>query len=87
MNFEFLTDKEIIEGSKAKTYTENLIMRNLFKAFGEVATVQEVAKYFKISKSNVYRCIEARKIISVRVGNKLLIITKTLINLIGEENK
>ncbi|MCK4389554.1 MAG: helix-turn-helix domain-containing protein [Desulfobacterales bacterium] len=35
--------------------------------------VDEIAKYFSVSKRTVYRLIESRKLKSVRIGNSLRI--------------
>ncbi len=89
MRFEFLTDEEIIEESKIKkkSYIEDMLMKKIYRNYGEIATVQQVASYFKVSKSNIYKAIEERKIVAVKVGNKLLVVTSTLVNLLSGNEK
>ena len=79
-DFSFLTDKEIIEEAKPKSYREKILLRDLTEKFGELITVQELCDYLKVSKANIYRAIEERKLISYKAGSKILIYTKTVLN-------
>lgn len=79
-DFSFLTDEQIIEEAKAKSYREKILLKDLTSKFGELITVQELSDYLKVSKANIYRAIEERKLISYKAGSKILIYTKTILN-------
>lgn len=79
-DFSFLTDEEIIKEAKAKSYREEIILKDITSKFGELITVQELADYLKASKASIYRAIEERKLISYKAGSKILIYTKTVLN-------
>lgn len=79
-DFSFLTDEQIIAAAKPNNYREKILQENLLKKFGELITVQELSEYLKVSKANIYRAIDERKLISYKAGSKILIYTKTVIN-------
>ena len=49
---------------------------------GEWATINEAAKYLKNHKNTIYERVEEGDVISRRIGNKILIYTRSLIFLL-----
>ena len=81
MEFNFIIEKEIIEEGKPKEYSEEIIIKDALKNLGELATTKDIQKYFKMSRSYVYKGIEERKLVTFKVGAKTLIMTRTVLNL------
>ena len=54
----------------------------IVKELGEWATINEAAKYLKNHKNTIYERVEEGDVISRRIGNKILIYTRSLIFLL-----
>ena len=81
-NFIFLTDEEILGRALAVDYPIKEIINCVVNSIGDVATMNEVANFFKISRHKIYRGINEKKILTAKSGAKLLIITKTVANIL-----
>lgn len=57
-------------------------MKDALKKLGELATMNDIQKYFKVSRNHIYRGIDERKILTFKTGKKVLIMTKTILNLL-----
>lgn len=82
-NFIFLTDEEILGRALAVDYPIKEIINCAVNSIGDVATMNEVCNFFKISRNKVYTGINRRKILTAKSGAKLLIITKTVANILN----
>ncbi|MFK4784366.1 hypothetical protein [Fusobacterium sp. MFO224] len=86
-----ITDKDIIKKSKPKTKDEKTLLKILLETFGEFTTIPEVSKTLKISKTSLYLAKNQRQFVSYLIENRIVILTKTLINFMktydDEKNK
>ncbi len=83
-NFDFLTDEEIFSNATPKTFSEEQLLNLMLEKLGEIATIQEVCEFLKVSETHIYKAMEERKIIVFKTGKKNLIFTKSLLNIIRE---
>ncbi|NME36506.1 hypothetical protein [Fusobacterium sp. FSA-380-WT-3A] len=81
-NFEFLTDEEILEKAKPKNEVGRLILKNILIKFGELGELASVARYLKVSRPFLYRALEERKILSVKIGVKRMIVIRSILNIV-----
>ena len=84
--FELLTDEEILKKAKPHNYVEKIILDNALRILGENTTALKLAEYLNISKANVYKAIDERKIITYKIGRRHIIMTRSILNII-ELNK
>ena len=84
--FELLTDEEILKKAKPRNYMEKTILDNALRVLGENTTALKLAKYLNISKANVYKAIDERRIITYKIGHRLIIITRSILNIIEVNN-
>ncbi|MDP0507274.1 MAG: hypothetical protein Q7K47_08685 [Fusobacterium sp. JB019] len=75
-----ITDKEIIEKSKPKNNDEKTLLKILLETFGQFATIPEVSKTLKISRTSLYLGKHQRQFVSYSIKKKIVILTKTLVN-------
>ncbi len=61
---------------------DKALSEEMVKHLGEWATIDEVAKYFKRHKNTIYDKVEGGDVIHRKIGNKILIYTKSLIFLL-----
>lgn len=81
-NFEFLTDEEILERAKPKNEIDRLMLKSILVKFGELGELTSVARYLKVSRPFLYRALEERKILSVKMGVKRMIVMRTILNIV-----
>lgn len=82
--FDFMDDKEIIERAKPRNYSEKILLETAIKELGSYTSVEKLAKFLNISKPLVYKFIEQKKLIRHKVGERVLILTATIINVLKE---
>lgn len=73
-------DKDIIRKSKPKTKDEKTLLKILLETFGDFTTIPEVSNTLKISASSLYRAKNERLFVTYLVENRIVILTKTLLN-------
>lgn len=82
INFDFMTDWEIIEGTKPKNPKEEEFLKIAYRNLGELTTINRLSKFLGMGKSTIYKALSERKLIAYKTGNKNLILTKTILNII-----
>lgn len=85
-DFYFMSDEEILARASSVDYPRKEIINCALKTLGDVATLTEISNFFKLSKSHIYRGIDERKILTVKSGVKLLILTKTVANILSNND-
>ncbi|WP_339007603.1 helix-turn-helix domain-containing protein [Fusobacterium varium] len=58
---------------------DKLLVEKMVEQLGEWATIEETAKYFKRHKNTIYDKVEGGEVLNRRIGNKILIYTRSLI--------
>lgn len=61
---------------------DKLLVEEMVEQLGEWATIDSVAKYFKRHRNTISYKLDAGDILYKRIGNKILIYTKSLIFLL-----
>ena len=61
---------------------DKALAEEIVEHIGEWATINEAAKYLKNHKNTIYERVEEGDVISRRIGNKILIYTRSLIFLL-----
>lgn len=82
LTFDFMTNREILQIAEPKDDLEKMILEKAVKELGEVTTVDKLVNYLGLSTSFVRRAINSRKLVSYKVGRKMFVITKSLLNII-----
>lgn len=82
IEYDFLTNEEIYKKAKPQNYMEKTIVETAVKHLGENTTAIKLAKYLNVSKSHIYKAMEERKIVSYRVGYRLVIMTRSILNIV-----
>lgn len=82
LTFDFMTNREILQIAEPKDDLEKMILEKAVKELGEVTTVEKLAHYLGLSNSFVRRAINSRKLVTYKVGRKMFVITKSLLNII-----
>lgn len=82
--FDFMDDREIIERAKPRNYSEEVLLETALKELGTYTTVEKLANFLNISKPLVYKFIEQKKLIKHKVGARVLILTRTILNVLKE---
>lgn len=57
-NFEFLSEKEILDKAKPLEYSEKVLLDSALKKLGEIISVKEKADFLGISKGSIYKYID-----------------------------
>ena len=81
INFDFMTDWEIIEGTKPKNPKEEEFLKIAYRNLGELTTINRLSKFLGMGKSTIYKALSERKLIAYKTGNKNLILTKAILNI------
>lgn len=82
--FDFMDDREIIERAKPRNYSEEVLLETALKELGTYTTVEKLANFLNISKPLVYKFIDQKKLIKHKVGARVLILTRTILNVLKE---
>lgn len=82
-----IKDEDIIKDSNPRDDDERELLKMLIKNFGEFTSIAEVSKKFKISKSYLYVAREEKKFVSYKMGKRIIIMTKTLINFMRHDEE
>ena len=82
--FDFMDDREIIERAKPRNYSEEVLLQTALKELGTYTTVEKLANFLNISKPLVYKFIDQKKLIKHKVGERVLILTRTILNVLKE---
>ena len=82
--FDFMGDREIIERAKPRNYSEEVLLETALKELGTYTTVEKLANFLNISKPLVYKFIDQKKLIKHKVGARVLILTRTILNVLKE---
>ena len=82
--FDFMDDREIIERAKPRNYSEEVLLETALKELGTYTTVEKLANFLNISKPLVYKFIEQKKLIKHKIGARVLILTRTILNVLKE---
>lgn len=69
----------IFEKMKPQSKKEQEVIKKLVAELGEFASVKEVAKTLKVSKTYIYQMIEQENIIFVEAGRRKIIYTRSLL--------
>lgn len=81
-DFNFLSEEEILAKASSVDSPRKDVINCAIKILGEVATMNEICNFFKISRTHIYHGIDERKILTIKSGKKLLILTKTIANIL-----
>lgn len=87
MNFDFLTDEEILKNAKPKDFRERELLKIALENLGEFTTIKKLGEFFNLSQSYIYKSMEERKLISYKSGSKTLIMTKSILNIIHSRDE
>ena len=87
INFDFMEDWEIIEGTKPKNPKEEEFLKIAYKTLGELTTIKKLSEFLGMGKSTIYKALSERKLIAYKTGNKNLILTKTILNIISSDEE
>ena len=82
LTFDFMTNREILQIAELKDDLEKLILEKAMKELGEVTTVDKLVNYLGLSTSFVRRAINSRKLVTYKVGRKVFILTRSILNII-----
>lgn len=85
-DFCFMSDEDILSRASSVDYPRKEVINCAVRTLGEVSTLKEICDFFKISKTHLYRGINERKILTVKSGARLLILTKTLANILDNND-
>lgn len=77
-----MTNREILQVAEPKDDLEKLILEKAMKELGEVTTVDKLVNYLGLSTSFVRRAINSRKLVTYKVGRKVFILTRSILNII-----
>lgn len=75
-----LTDESIIKKSEPMNKDEKTLLEILLKTFGDFASIPEISKTLKISKTYLYSAKNKRKFVTYLTGKKIVVLTKTLVH-------
>ena len=81
LTFDFMTNREILQIAEPKDDLEKLILEKAMKELGEVTTVDKLVNYLGLSTSFVRRAINSRKLVTYKVGRKVFILTRSILNI------
>ena len=82
MNFDFLSDEEILKNAKPRDFREEELLKMTIENLGEFTTIKKLGEFFGLSQSYIYKSMEERKLIAYKSGSKTLILTKSVLNII-----
>lgn len=86
INFDFLSNEEIMELAKPKNSLERDFLKDALKRLGDNTSVAKLSEYLGVSPRIIYYCIEDKKLVAFKIGTRKVILTKSILNIVDLDN-
>ena len=82
INFDFLSNEEIMELAKPKNSLERDFLKDALKRLGDNTSVAKLSEYLGVSPRIIYYCIEDKKLVAFKLGSRKVVLTKGILNIV-----